>query len=325
LAEENVSRTGTTLIFLIVLVLLLFTVLLMLQNSRLRQRLDENTLAIENLTSQVESMGMENSELVSQNQYLEAAVRDYQEKVRSYQTEVFQLRKLANLTGDNTTILARDEPIRMVVPAVMAEGYYDIIGRFRVTGYVGITSNLTLEAVFGQGRVLVNTMPPMGEVFQDTAVTAKETAEKLTGKSLLDYDLIFSIEAPDVVPSVDGPSAGAAMTLMIISLLEDKPLDPEVSLTGTISTNGDIGPIGGAIEKAVAAEEAGMDTFCIPKANEYTEVTRERYYRVGPIRVKMPYTERVTTKSLIEERTDLNVIILDDVLDLVEIATYKEE
>ena len=109
MAEDSVSRTGTTLIFLVVLVLLLFTVLLMLQNARLRQELDENTLAIENLTSQVESMGMENSELVSQNQYLEEALEDYQHRVRSYQNEVFQLRKLANLTDDNSTVLGRDQ------------------------------------------------------------------------------------------------------------------------------------------------------------------------------------------------------------------------
>ncbi|MBU7004482.1 MAG: hypothetical protein HXS50_02860 [Theionarchaea archaeon] len=325
LAEDNVSRAGTTLIFLVVLVLLLFTVLLMLQNTSLRQRLDDNSRAIENLTSQVESMGIENSELVSQNQYLEETVKDYQQKVRSYQNEVFQLRILANLTDDNSTVLGRDHVLRMVIPAVMAEGYYDILGRFRPTGYIGITSNLTLEAVFGQGRVLVNTMPLMGEVFQDTAVTAKETAERLTGKSLFDYDLIFSIEAPEVVPSVDGPSAGAAMTLMVIALLEEKHLDPELSLTGTISTDGGVGPIGGVVEKAVAAEEAGVKIFCIPKANQLTVVTVERRVQVGPFVFKMPYTERVETKSLIEERTDLNVVLVDDVLDLVEIATYKEE
>jgi predicted S18 family serine protease len=267
---------------------------------------------------------MENSELISQNQYLEDAVKDYQQKVRSYQAEVHRLRQLANLTSDNSTVLLRTENIRMVVPAVMAE-VQNIWGRPRITGYIGIATNLTLEAVYGQGRVLVNTIPPMGEVFQDTAVTAKDTAERLTGKSLFDYDLIFSIEAPDVVPSVDGPSAGAAMTLMVLSLLEEKSLDPEVSLTGTISPDGEVGAIGGAVEKAIAAEEAGAHIFCIPRANEYTQVTYEREVQVGPFVWKMPYTRNEKTKSLIEERTDLNVVIVEDVLDLIEIATYKDE
>ena len=313
------SRSGANLILLVALVLLAFTALLMIQNGRLKQRMEENTLAIENLSTQVESLAMENSELISQNQYLENAVENYQEKVRSYQSEVYRLRQIANLT-DNSTVLAWNPAIRMVVPAVMAETSWSGWG----TRYVGIATNLTLEAVPGRGRVLVDTTPPMGEVFQDTAATAKETAERLTGKSLFDYDLVFSIEAPEVVPSVDGPSAGAAMTLMILSLLEERPLDPGVSLTGTISPDGRVGAIGGVVEKAVAAENAGVDVFCIPRGNEYTRVPVEKKIRVGPFVWSWPAYEDVKTKTLIEEETDLNVVIVDDVLDLVEIATYKE-
>jgi predicted S18 family serine protease len=321
--ESEESRGGTSLVILVALVMLIFTALLMIQNGSLKRRMDENTLAIENLSSQVESMAMENSELISQNQYLEDALEGYQEKVRSYQAEVYRLRQIANLTSDNSTVLAWNPAIRMIVPAVLAETSRTIWG-VQITGYVGIVTNLTLEAVPGRGRVLVDTIPLMGEVFQDTAVTAKETAERLTGKSLFDYDLVFSIEAPDVVPSVDGPSAGAAMTLMILSLLEEKPIDPKVSLTGTVSPDGQVGAIGGVVEKAIAAENAGAEVFCIPRGNEYTRVTSEKRVRVGPIVYRYPYREDVKTVTLIEDETDLTVVIVDSVLDLVEIATYKE-
>lgn len=322
--ENEGSRTGTGLILAVVLVLLIFTLALMAQNVGLKRRLDENTLAVENLSTQVESMTMKNSELASQNQYLEDAISDYQERVRAYQAEVHQLRQLANLTTGNSTFITGDLTIRMVVPAVMAETSVNIWGRREITGYIGIATNLTLEAVFGQGRVLVDTKPPMGEVFQDTAVMAKETAEKLTGKKIYDHDLIFSIEAPELVPSVDGPSAGAAMTLMILALLEERSLDPRVSLTGTVSPDGSVGAIGGVVEKAAAAEGAGMRTFCIPRENAYTRVPYVREIPVGPFTWQITDTRDVETKSLIEDQTDLNIVLVDDVQELFEIATYKE-
>ena len=322
--DNGGSRAGTGLILAVVLVLLAFTLILMAQNVDLKRRLDENTLAVENLSTQLESMTMENSELSSQKQYLEDAIRDYQERVRTYQAEVQQLRQLANLTTDNSTLLAGDLTIRMVVPAVMAETSVNIWGRREITGYTGIATNLTLEAVFGQGRVLVDTKPPMGEVFQDTAVMAKETAEKITGKKIYDHDLIFSIEAPEVVPSVDGPSAGAAMALMVLALLEERSLDPVVSLTGTVSPDGGIGAIGGVVEKAIAAEEAGTRIFCIPRENEYIRVPYVREIPVGPITWRITDTREVETKSFIQDQTDLNVVLVDDVQGLFEIATYKE-
>ena len=114
------------------------------------------------------------------------------------------------------------------------------------------------------------------------------------------------------------------MTLMVLSLLEERDIDPTVSMTGTISPDGSIGPIGSPVEKAVAAEEAGARIFCIPKDNEYTLVRYQRNVQLGPFVVPQYYTVEEKTADLIGERTNLTVRIVSDIEELYGIATYKE-
>jgi predicted S18 family serine protease len=301
-------------------ILLAFTVLLVIQTGMMRKELDEDSLLIQNLTDQLQSLTDENVNLRTHNEHLGATLEQYQEKVRLYQDEIYELRLIANVSANTSVVMDLARNVSLIAPAVMARTTGDWWNR--QTEYVGVATRLQLEIVPGRGRVLVNTDPPMGEVFQDTAVTAKETAESVSGVGLGNYDLIFSVEAPDIIPSVDGPSAGAAMALMILSLLEEREIDPTVSMTGTISPDGSIGPIGGAVEKAVAAEEAGASIFCIPKDNEYTEVVYQQ--RMGPFVIRR-YSVREKTADLIAERTDLTVRIVETIEELYEIATYKGE
>ncbi len=319
---ELAPGAKTNLVLIVISVVLLAgNVLLIVQNGHLRSSQNENSQAIDNLSSQLESIGSENSQLRTENDHLQGILADYQEKVRSYQAEIYELCQQANLTSDNVTVLEFETSLSLMVPAVRAITSTDWWGIERLEGYEGIATNLTLEVVPGRGRVLVNTKPLMGEVFQDTAVTAKETAERINGSSLFNYDLIFSIEAGDKVPAVDGPSAGAAMTLLVLSMLEKRTLKPGISLTGTILSNGKIGPIGGVVEKAVAAEAAGATTFIIPKENQYTRT--EYYRRIGPISIG-PFYREESTEELIKEKTDVVLHLVEDIEDLLEIATYKE-
>ncbi len=293
----------------------------MLANSGLKIRLDENVQTMENLSSQVESLSSENANLRTQNEHLRTTIEEYQQRVRNYQDEIYELRRLANVTG-NETSLDRTTSVSVLAPAVKAVVRTDPFwGTQTVVGYVGVPTILTLEAIPGKGRVLVNTEPAMGEVFQDTAVTAKETAEKISGMVLGGYDLIFSIQAQDKIPSVDGPSAGAAMAMLVLALMEGSTVNPGVAISGAISPDGKIGGVGGVIEKAQAASQAGASVFCIPRENEYTQVKHTQ--RIGRFTVYEYYT-REKTADLIAEETDLQVILVSDIKDLVRIATYKD-
>lgn len=66
----------------------------------------------------------------------------------------------------------------------------------------------------------------------------------------------------------EGPSAGIALTSVIISSLIDKKISSKIGMTGEISLNGEVLAIGGIVEKAVAAERNGLETIIVPKANE---------------------------------------------------------
>jgi ATP-dependent Lon protease len=66
----------------------------------------------------------------------------------------------------------------------------------------------------------------------------------------------------------DGPSAGVAMTTALVSLLSGIPVREDVAMTGEITLRGQVLPVGGIKEKALAARRAGVTTFVLPRRNE---------------------------------------------------------
>lgn len=119
-----------------------------------------------------------------------------------------------------------------------------------------------LAANTGKVRVLIHTNPFTGIGPQASAETGVKIAEKFTGKSLVDRDVVFSFNVPAQL--IDGPSAGAAMTAAVIAAIESKDVRKDVAITGTIEEDGRIGQIGGVIEKAQSAGEHNLTLFLVP-------------------------------------------------------------
>ncbi len=78
----------------------------------------------------------------------------------------------------------------------------------------------------------------------------------------------YHIHVPAGAIPKDGPSAGIAMFTSLVSLLLNKPIHPEVAMTGEITLRGLILPIGGLKEKILAAKQAGIKTVILPARNK---------------------------------------------------------
>jgi len=78
----------------------------------------------------------------------------------------------------------------------------------------------------------------------------------------------FHIHVPEGATPKDGPSAGGAMCVSIVSAITGIPVKANVAMTGEITLRGEILPIGGLKEKLLAALRGGIEIVLIPKENE---------------------------------------------------------
>jgi hypothetical protein len=190
----------------------------------------------------------------------------------------------------------------------------------QVTVLNGSVMNISVTTQPGRGRVLVVTKPLMGIVFQDAANTAVYVARNRTGADLSGTDVFFSIEGDEEISAVDGSSAGALMTLLSIAALEHRTIDPSVTLTGTIDENGNVGAVGGTVEKAAAAKEYGITRFLLSEANSrITIYDRETIdYRGFELIDYVP--RRVEARSYIMENIGINVDYIGSIDDVLAVA-----
>lgn len=136
-----------------------------------------------------------------------------------------------------------------------------------VSGFLG--STIEIEAtVFparkkGTGTVRFN--ETAGSMAKDSVFNAASVIRKITDKDIKDYDIHVNVVGGG---KIDGPSAGAAITLCIMSSLLDKPIRQDIAVTGEISLRGNVKPVGGIFEKIYGARRKGIKLVLVPKDNE---------------------------------------------------------
>ncbi|MDK2890489.1 MAG: hypothetical protein PWR21_1121 [Methanoculleus sp.] len=181
----------------------------------------------------------------------------------------------------------------------------------------GAMVNVSVEVVPGKGRVLVQTTPLMGIAFQDAANLAVVAAANHSRVNLAGSDIIFSIQGPEEVSEIDGPSAGALMAALLLSVLEDFPLNESVTVTGTIDENGSIGPVGGILEKAEAAAASGKTLLILSDENNQVFDYQEEVRSFGGLRIARQRPVVVNAKDYIEENLGIRVKYVDTIDDLL--------
>ena len=151
----------------------------------------------------------------------------------------------------------------------------------------GIVTGLVAYSTGGQGSILfieVAGMPGKGRVQLTGKLgdVLKESVEvALTWVKAHAYDLGLThdfsedimrnrsvhVHCPSGAIPKDGPSAGLAHTMALISLFSGKPVPPQLAMTGEISLRGKVLPVGGVKEKLIGALRAGVQTVLLPAGN----------------------------------------------------------
>jgi ATP-dependent Lon protease len=135
-----------------------------------------------------------------------------------------------------------------------------------VLHYLG--SIIEIEAVaFGssaQGKGSVRFNDAAGAMAKDSVFNAAAVLRAITGLDTANYDLHINVIGGG---NIDGPSAGLAIFLALYSALTKTPLPQDVAITGELSIQGKVRPVGGIVEKLYAARQAGMRAILVPKEN----------------------------------------------------------
>lgn len=135
-----------------------------------------------------------------------------------------------------------------------------------VAGFLG--SVIEIEAVAfeahekGKGTVRFN--ETAGSMAKDSVFNAASVVRMVTGKDIHDYDLHINVVGGG---NIDGPSAGTAILTAIISAITGQPIRQDTAVTGEISLQGRVRPVGGVFEKAYGAKQAGISRLIIPSEN----------------------------------------------------------
>ena len=131
---------------------------------------------------------------------------------------------------------------------------------------------LHIEAMRYAGKGNVTLTGHIGEVMKESvqaALSLVRSRDGQLGANPEDFRKIdIHVHVPAGAVPKDGPSAGIAMFTALASLFSNRPVRPDVAMTGEITLRGLVLPIGGLKEKSLAAMRAGISTVIIPKLNE---------------------------------------------------------
>ena len=124
---------------------------------------------------------------------------------------------------------------------------------------------LHVETRPGNGTIYTSISPRIGFSTQESEQAAVDYAFSQSGVPRKDCDVFFSMRGDFGGNKIDGPSAGGAMSIAVKAALTNRSIRRDVVMTGTISQDGDVGEVGGIIEKALAAKGNGAKYILVPK------------------------------------------------------------
>jgi ATP-dependent Lon protease len=225
---------------------------------------------------QLEANGLDSGKVDLTDEALKSIIREYTREagVRNLEREigsVFRSAAMRIAEGTTEKIVITDKDLSPILGAPKFES--EVAQRTSVPGvatglaWTSVGGDiLFIEAskVPGSGKLILTGQ--LGDVMKESAQAALTLSKSFITDSLDKTDI--HIHVPAGATPKDGPSAGVAMFLALVSLLSGKPIRHDVAMTGEISLRGLVLPIGGVKEKTLAALRAGIKCVMLPKRNE---------------------------------------------------------
>jgi ATP-dependent Lon protease len=149
------------------------------------------------------------------------------------------------------------------------EDQVGLVNGLAYTQVGGIMLPIEVTSMPGKGKLILT--GKLGEAIKESAQAAMSYVRSRASRLGIDQkafeELDIHIHYPGAGSGVDGPSAGLAMTLALVSALLKVPVRQDLALTGEVSLRGKAMIIGGLKEKAMGAWRAGVRTMIIPREN----------------------------------------------------------
>jgi ATP-dependent Lon protease len=231
---------------------------------------------------QIEAHGLTKARLVFNDKALRSVVREYTREagVRNLERQIATVcRKAAYRVAEGAMDKVRVDEARV----------REWLGPRRFSGEVrkrtadpGVATGLAWTAAGGDvlfieagaypGKGKLQLTGQLSDVMQESARTAVSWVRShavdigLPAEWFAEQDVHIHVPA-GAVPK-DGPSAGVTMATAIVSLVRGEPVSDDVAMTGEITLTGQVLPIGGVREKALAAQRAGVSRMILPRENE---------------------------------------------------------
>jgi ATP-dependent Lon protease len=234
------------------------------------------------LRRQLERNGLHDKEVEVTDDAVRAVVADYTREagVRNLERELGKvLRKVA------TRIASGEATPPVTVDATDVRGYlgrpkffFEVGDRTSVPGVatgLAVTGTggdvLFIEASRMDGEPGLTLTGQLGDVMKESAEIALSYVRSHSAKLGIEPERLkgrFHVHVPAGAVPKDGPSAGVTMVTALASLLADQPVRSTVGMTGEVTLQGRVLPIGGVKQKVLAAHRAGITEVILPKRNE---------------------------------------------------------
>ena len=234
------------------------------------------------LPKQLKDHGLKEGELIVPEETIRDLIRYYTREagVRSLE------RALGGLARKAVREMAKTKAVSITVDAAKLAEYAGVkkfrYGETDAEDQVGIVTGLawtefggdilTIEAIKmpGRGRMTVtgNLKDVMKESISAAASYVRSRALAFGVKPPVFEKTDIHVHVPDGATPKDGPSAGVAMTVAMVSVLTGIPIRKDIAMTGEITLRGRVTAIGGLKEKLLAALRSGVKTVLIPQENE---------------------------------------------------------